>query len=686
MGDMALIPHPAIAYLEQGQYETGAQLCEQAIAAEPDDAIHYWYLGLCRLLQADPTEAQAVWMTAIIALAPETLDSELQALLQILWQAGADQLNQGDAQRAALIYQQILELDADQSLAHLHLGEALCLQGKLDEAIACWQTATQLQPDCVEAYIQQAEVWQRLEQWDAAIAAYQQAIELQPTAELRYQLACCLGQHTQWGAALEQLNQVLRLEPTWSFAYSDRGWLHLELNQWTQATPDFHAALQIHSDYAGRYRHWVEQLQQANLPVSDRLQQNASQLNNLCLAAEEVWHQWVTSTPTTSPDTPPGDGTVAPPTGYFLDTATWVQSDPAAHYVPLDDGHSIDLKAPKTCDRSLHFSFRLEPEIRLPDTFVATVPQGRSWLSAGQSSSAILTATNELLGDLSPEFPLLTPGHPNKHPANHSIFRQQLPPVQAIAGQVAVIAGLTSDLYFHWMFDVLPRIDILQRSGINLESINYFLVNANLPFQQETLQRCGIPSAKILDPARYCHIQADQLIVPSYPSSPAWMTQRVCHWLQSLLLNESQQNLKRRDRFYITRQQASNRRLINESEVVPWLQAIGFRAVALETLTVQEQAELLASAEVVISVHGGGLTNLTFCQPGTKVIEIFSPNFVYPCYWLVSNLLHLDYYYVTGTILTGYFLHQHLYPNPRTEDIWLNLDMLKQTLQLAEVL
>ena len=37
-----------------------------------------------------------------------------------------------------------------------------------------------------------------------------------------------------------------------------------------------------------------------------------------------------------------------------------------------------------------------------------------------------------------------------------------------------------------------------------------------------------------------------------------------------------------------------------------------------------------------------------FCSPGTKVIEIFSPEYVNVLYWGLSSLQELDYYYMLG--------------------------------------
>jgi capsular polysaccharide biosynthesis protein/tetratricopeptide (TPR) repeat protein len=677
--------HPAIAYLSHRQYEEGAAFCEQAIVVNPHSD-HHWYLGLIRLLQGDEAEAQAVWFSALTAIVPDTLDAELAKLLQILRREAEQQLQAGKANQAERIYRQVVELDGHQPSDYFLLGLAASLQGRLDAAIASWQTATQLDPDLVEAYVQQADVWQRLEHWEQAIAAYQQAAVRQPTYELHYNLGLCFGHQHQWTAALAHFNQTLSLQPDFAPAYGDRAWICLQLNQWGAATKDFCAALQSYSSYAQIYNNWVEQLQENHYPRPAKLAQNATQLKQLCVAAEVVWPQWLEQTlpvyksePVSAVDSTP------PPTESILDTETWANSQPQVQYIKLDAPEHIRLSPPKTNDRTIHFSFRLEPEILLPHTFVLTLPEGRFWLRADQSSSAILTASNQLVGELSPEFPLLSPGHPDKQPQHHSIFTRTLAPVEHMDGTIAVLSGLTNNMYFHWLFDIVPRFDLLRRSGIELEQIDFFLVSSQMAFQREMLELLGIPQTKILETHKHLHIQAHQLVIPSYPSTPAWMTKRACHWLQKLILSSPSSNPGTYDRLYITREQASTRRIINESEVIAFLQPLGFQPVVLESLSVREQGRLLASANVVISAHGGGLTNLTFCQPGTTVIEIFSPNFVYPCYWLICNLLNLDYYYLTGTVPGGYFLQQQLYPNPRTEDILVDLAALKQVLQLANI-
>ena len=46
--------------------------------------------------------------------------------------------------------------------------------------------------------------------------------------------------------------------------------------------------------------------------------------------------------------------------------------------------------------------------------------------------------------------------------------------------------------------------------------------------------------------------------------------------------------------------------------------------------------------------HGAGLTNLVWCSPQTKVLEIFSPRYVNLCYWAIASVTDADYYYLLG--------------------------------------
>jgi len=50
----------------------------------------------------------------------------------------------------------------------------------------------------------------------------------------------------------------------------------------------------------------------------------------------------------------------------------------------------------------------------------------------------------------------------------------------------------------------------------------------------------------------------------------------------------------------------------------------GFRPVILEDISFKEQISLFQNADCIVGLHGAGFANLSFCNPGIKVIELRS--------------------------------------------------------------
>lgn len=185
-----------------------------------------------------------------------------------------------------------------------------------------------------------------------------------------------------------------------------------------------------------------------------------------------------------------------------------------------------------------------------------------------------------------------------------------------------------------------------KKSGIPIDQY-VFHGKRKASFQKETLQVLGLHDDQILYSSKNLHLQAKELIIPSFTGGhrPSW----VGHFLrQELLPNMNLKSSTKKTRIYISRANASKRRIQNEEKVVDYLSQFGFQSVKLETLPIKKQMELFATAEYVVAPHGAGLANLIFCQPGTKVLELFPREKVKRCYWVVSYLAEVDYYYLLG--------------------------------------
>jgi capsular polysaccharide biosynthesis protein len=83
-----------------------------------------------------------------------------------------------------------------------------------------------------------------------------------------------------------------------------------------------------------------------------------------------------------------------------------------------------------------------------------------------------------------------------------------------------------------------------------------------------------------------------------------------------------------------------------EQALVDQLQLLGFQVVALEDYTMGEKAWLLARAEAVVGASGAGLSNVVFCSPGCKVIELKTRTVPTPETWDIANRLDLEFFEV----------------------------------------
>ena len=96
-----------------------------------------------------------------------------------------------------------------------------------------------------------------------------------------------------------------------------------------------------------------------------------------------------------------------------------------------------------------------------------------------------------------------------------------------------------------------------------------------------------------------------------------------------------------RNRRLLIARKGPTRKINNIEEVETVLSRNDFETVYLEGMSVVDQILLFQSAEFVVGPHGAGLSNLVFCEPGTKVIELMPCVEMRPFFWQISEKLGL---------------------------------------------
>jgi hypothetical protein len=335
---------------------------------------------------------------------------------------------------------------------------------------------------------------------------------------------------------------------------------------------------------------------------------------------------------------------------YYRSALEWVESQATAHgtrasYRKLFDASTTEYSEPGGLEPA-DDTFQSIRTFKVPEAYVAVVPDGYVCGNGFRSRTAVLAPDRKLIWDAS-TLSVLDQRRPEDHWQDHWLFSQPDLPQPTLVDETTGVLAIQPQWargYYHWMFEVLPRIHLLRGSGLPIEK---YVVNAcKFPFQLETLARLGIDETSRIEvgPDNPFCIGARELVVPSdVPMvTPAW----VCAFLRSEFLNSAARRGNRR--LYVSRRTAAARNVSNEDEVSEVLAAFGFEEVVADQLSVPEQAETFASASFVVGPHGAGLTNLVFCRPQTKVVEFFAPRYRQPAYWMLANQCDLSYHYLVG--------------------------------------
>jgi len=189
--------------------------------------------------------------------------------------------------------------------------------------------------------------------------------------------------------------------------------------------------------------------------------------------------------------------------------------------------------------------------------------------------------------------------------------------------------------YFHWTVETLPKLYWFERYQDIFSKAKILLPANTSSWMMESLSILGFEESDLIR-VNSSITNVDELLLPSkiepIPEYANWMRDRAL---------DSIKHPKENSRVYISRKNATKRRVLNDNEVISKLRTRGFKPYVLEELTVKDQIRLFANAEVVVGPHGAGFANLIYAE-NPCVIELFG-NKRLNTYHRLCELLHLDY-------------------------------------------
>lgn len=202
--------------------------------------------------------------------------------------------------------------------------------------------------------------------------------------------------------------------------------------------------------------------------------------------------------------------------------------------------------------------------------------------------------------------------------------------------------------YFHWLHSVIPRIAQYRSSDLSNRRVALAVTER---FQKESLELMSIRgtdihlsdgTSKFCSSLYYC----TPMVAPDTSRSGGFFERAMyaSTMLRSLGVNVNPSGRK----IFISRKDARIRRLLNEEDVVNTLEKHGFESHVLTGMPFKEQVALFASSSLVVSMHGAGLSNVAFMQKGGVVVELLTPDRLWPTFRGVAVRSGLHYFPYIG--------------------------------------
>ena len=243
----------------------------------------------------------------------------------------------------------------------------------------------------------------------------------------------------------------------------------------------------------------------------------------------------------------------------------------------------------------------------------------------------VLTRDNRVLAEFSHYF--------NTRTLRAAIRSRPFPLVKTHVARVDESVGLLAAPqgwnYYHWIFDVLPRLGLLDQWRGVIEK--YAIPDRLSAAQIESLRLLGVSESQLLRLQPDTRLRCERLYAPSLPGSEGCYPPWSLAYLRSTFLPHAVRTPGRGPLIYIVRGPAAQRPILNETELIACLERRGFSPVRLETYGFLEQVAIFRDAQVVVAAHGAGLANLVFSSR-TALLELFSADYLRPdCYFTLAR-------------------------------------------------
>ena len=215
---------------------------------------------------------------------------------------------------------------------------------------------------------------------------------------------------------------------------------------------------------------------------------------------------------------------------------------------------------------------------------------------------------------------------------HNSVLKYGTPKVKKkLNGNVlSLVQGASGNNYWHWLFDLLPKIEILNTNK-KISLFDYYYIPKINKYIIDTLKIYGIKEHQLINSQDFKHLEAKKIFYLEniYLKKGSFQKQfeniplNIVNAIRKKFL-KFKNNKFNHKRVFIDRSDSKyiHYQFYNNNEIIKKLKKKNFAIYRLSTLNIFDQISLFNSSKLILGLHGAGFANIIFCKKNTKVFEI----------------------------------------------------------------
>lgn len=209
-----------------------------------------------------------------------------------------------------------------------------------------------------------------------------------------------------------------------------------------------------------------------------------------------------------------------------------------------------------------------------------------------------------------------------------------------------IVTNSNAENFFHWHLDVLQKLEYVTNDN---KAKVYIPHKYDKSFYTETLKLYPeIEFIKIKSTTKITNAVYVNDIAQTGNYRPELLKKLSQRLNKIQLENRGCDNYStEKENIYISRASARNRKIVNEYDLHDTFRRRKTKIVMMENLNYKEQISLVKNTEVLIGIHGAGLTHMIYMPKNSSVIELRSEDDdKNNCYYSLATELGHKYYYI----------------------------------------